>query len=324
MISQAPGKGTLGQTFEGQKVMAYSVQPLRRYVGLFFLFAFALFLGACASGRGAHPTVGTYKVGNPYQIAGTWYYPSEDPDYNQTGVASWYGDEFQGRPTANGERFDMNLLTAAHPTLPMPSHVRVTNLNNGRSIIVRVNDRGPFARGRIIDLSRAAARELGFERDGTAPVRVQNLGVAPLNVASEEARGVMEGRRMTMAPVNASTVTAATLTPPGASSSAPRPVAVTPARDVNGPAVVRNRLPDHAPRLYVQVGAFGMESNALNLMSRLQAAGPINNAGIAPVQVNGQDLYRVRVGPYTDVNDADAALRQVAGLGFPAARIIVD
>ncbi len=307
--------------------MAFSVLPLRRFLGLFLTIAFALLLSACASGRGAHPTVGTYKVGQPYQIAGTWYYPREDPEYNETGVASWYGDEFQGRPTANGERFDMNLLTAAHPTLPMPSHVRVTNLNNGRSIIVRVNDRGPFARGRIIDLSRAAARELGFERDGTAPVRVQNLGVAPLNVASEEARGVMEGRRMQMASVNASTVTAATLTPPGASSAsstAPQPVAVTPARDVNGPAVERNRLPDHAPRLYVQVGAFGMESNALNLMSQLRATGQISNAGVAPVQVNGQDLYRVRLGPFTDVNDADAALRQVAGLGYHAARIIVD
>jgi rare lipoprotein A len=303
--------------------MAFSVLPLRRPAGLFLTCAFALVLSACAGGRGPNPTVGSYKVGQPYQVAGTWYYPREDADYNETGVASWYGSQFQGRQTANGERFDMNLMTAAHPTLPLPSHVRVTNLNNGRSVIVRVNDRGPFARGRIIDMSRAAARELGFERDGTAPVRVQNLGVAPLNVASEEARGVLEGRRMQLASVSASTVTATTLTPPGTATS--RPVATAPAQDVNGPGPSeRNRLPETAPRLYVQVGAFGMESNALNLLSRLRASGQVPNAGVAQAWIDGQQLYRVRVGPYTDVNDADAALRQVAGLGYTAARIIVD
>src|SRR5215510_5128351 len=93
-----------------------------------------------------------YKVGNPYQIAGVWYYPKEQPDYDQTGIASWYGPNFHGRLTANGEVFDSNQISAAHPTLPMPVNVRVTNLDNGRSIVVRINDRGPFVRGRIIDL----------------------------------------------------------------------------------------------------------------------------------------------------------------------------
>jgi len=306
--------------------MAFLSGPGRRVAGQLLVLACAAFLSACASGRAPQGTVGNYKVGDPYQVGGTWYYPSENPDYNETGIASWYGNEFQGRRTANGERFDMNLMTAAHPTLPLPSNVRVTNLNNGKSVIVRVNDRGPFARGRIIDLSRAAARELGFERDGTAPVRVQNLGVAPLNVASEEARGVLEGRRMRLASAETATVTAAALTPPvNNTASNAQPVALAPAQDVNGTASMeRNRLPDHAPRLYVQVGAFGLESNALNLLSAIRAGGQGANAAISPAEVNGQQLYRVRLGPYTDVNDADLALQGVAGLGYPQARIVVD
>ena len=121
-----------------------------------------------------------YKVGKAYKINGRWYQPAEDPTYNRTGIASWYGRDFHGRPTANGEIFDMNQMTAAHTTLPLPSLVEVKNLENGRRVTVRVNDRGPFANDRIIDLSRAAARELGFEQNGLARVRVRYLGPAPL------------------------------------------------------------------------------------------------------------------------------------------------
>jgi rare lipoprotein A len=121
---------------------------------------------------------GVYKIGDPYQINGSWYYPAEDYNYDETGIASYYGGEqkgvdFHGRLTANGEVYDMNALTAAHQTLPLPSLVRVTNLENGRSIVVRVNDRGPYARGRILDMSRRAAQLLGYEGKGTAKVRVQ-------------------------------------------------------------------------------------------------------------------------------------------------------
>src|SRR5690625_586629 len=118
---------------------------------------------------------GRYKVGNPYQIAGAWYHPAEDLDYDRTGIASWYGPGFHGRPTANGERYDQNDLTAAHPTLPMPSMVQVTNMENGRSVKLRVNDRGPFAKRRIIDVSHKAAQLLGFEQQGKAKVRVKVL-----------------------------------------------------------------------------------------------------------------------------------------------------
>ena len=114
-----------------------------------------------------------YKLGKAYQIDGAWYYPKVDYDYNESGIASWYGPDFHGKSTANGEIFDQNALTAAHKTLPMPTIVRVTNLENGRSIEVRINDRGPFKNNRVIDLTRRGAQLLGFEGQGTARVRVQ-------------------------------------------------------------------------------------------------------------------------------------------------------
>jgi rare lipoprotein A len=124
---------------------------------------------------------GYYKVGEPYRIDGVLFTPGEDQTYDRTGTASFYSEDFHGRLTANREVFDMWSLTAAHPTLPMPSYAYVTNLANGRTLLVRINDRGPYARGRIIDLSRAAARLLAFETHGTAYVRVRYAGRAPLN-----------------------------------------------------------------------------------------------------------------------------------------------
>lgn len=113
------------------------------------------------------------KVGKPYKIAGAWYYPKEQPHYDETGYASWYGRDFHGKKTANGEIYNMNALTAAHKTLPLPTYVKVTNLENGRTIVLRVNDRGPFVKGRIIDISRRGAQLLGFDKQGVTKVRVQ-------------------------------------------------------------------------------------------------------------------------------------------------------
>jgi rare lipoprotein A len=123
---------------------------------------------------------GTYRVGQPYVVGGRMYVPQYDAHYEAVGLASWYGDDFTGRYTANGEIFDMNSVSAAHPTMPLPSYARVTNLQNGRSLIVRVNDRGPYARNRIIDLSMRAAHLLGLIRSGTGLVRVEYVGPAPL------------------------------------------------------------------------------------------------------------------------------------------------
>src|SRR5215208_7754870 len=123
---------------------------------------------------------GTYRIGKPYTVAGRVYVPEEDPNYRAEGMASWYGDDFHGRLTANGEVFDMASLTAAHPTLPIPSYARVTNLRNGKSLVVRVNDRGPYHGNRLIDVSNKAAELLDFKGNGVAKVRVEYVGRAPL------------------------------------------------------------------------------------------------------------------------------------------------
>jgi rare lipoprotein A (peptidoglycan hydrolase) len=120
------------------------------------------------------------KIGKPYQVAGNWYYPAPGNGYDQEGIASWYGPDFHGKSTANGEIYNQNRLTAAHPTLPMPCYVAVTNQENGRTLVVRVNDRGPYKPGRIIDLSHRAAQLLGVTHAGTANVRVKYLKAAPL------------------------------------------------------------------------------------------------------------------------------------------------
>jgi len=167
-------------------------------VSLIALLAYAL-LSACSSGGpdpkwgvSSSPRVygmndripkggGYYKLGRPYMVGGRWYTPREQPGYDAVGIASWYGDDFHGRKTANGEIYDMNRLTAAHPTLPLPTYAYVTNLENGRTVLVRVNDRGPYVNNRVIDMSRAAADALGMRGKGLGRVRVRYAGRAPMN-----------------------------------------------------------------------------------------------------------------------------------------------
>lgn len=133
------------------------------------------------AGRAVAKGGGDYKVGRPYKVAGRWYVPREVTSYDRTGIASWYGSAFHGRRTANGEIYDMGALTAGHPTLPIPSYAYVTNLQNGRTIMVRINDRGPYVNDRLIDLSWRSAKELGFTARGLARVRVRYAGSAPLD-----------------------------------------------------------------------------------------------------------------------------------------------
>jgi rare lipoprotein A len=152
---------------------------------------------------------GNFKLGNPYIINGRTYYPSDDPAYRAEGIASWYGADFHGRKTANGEVYDMNSISAAHPTMPLPSYARVTNLENGRSMIVRVNDRGPYAHGRIIDLSVGTARALGTFGSGLARVRVEYVGRAGL-AGSDDAALLASLRHGTPAPAPASVRLAST------------------------------------------------------------------------------------------------------------------
>src|SRR5436305_14743248 len=165
---------------------------------LALLVALSFSLAGCSSSgpqssdhrsAGYHRGQPSYKVGSPYQINGKWYTPQVDYSYDETGLASWYGEAFDGQATANGEVFNLNELSAAHKTLPLPSVVEVTNLRNGRSMQLRVNDRGPYVDGRIIDVSRRAAQLLGFEMAGTTPVRVKILKDQSIQVAEAAMRG---------------------------------------------------------------------------------------------------------------------------------------
>lgn len=271
-----------------------------------------------------------YKVGSPYKIRGIRYYPKEEWDYVETGIASWYGDEFHGKRTANGDTFNKWALTAAHRTLPMPSVVKVTNLENGRSIELTVNDRGPFAHGRIIDVSHRAADLLGFTNNGTAKVKVsivKNKSLAmkaaltnqPLQAVKEE-------------------VQLASFTVPEADPTLPQPkvayqeilpqhVETKPLLDEPTQTALRKQEaeveiePVKESDIYVQVAAFRLKSNAERLKDQMRHLGRIN---VVQAEVNGQNFYRVRVGPITDVSSADSVLNSALQSGLKESRIVVD
>ena len=280
------------------------------------------------------PNAGIYKVGNPYQIGDTWYYPHEQPDYDETGVASWYGPTFYGHPTADGEIYDAEALTGAHRTLPLPVNVRVTNLENGKSLIVRVNDRGPFAKGRIIDVSERAAKLLGIYGPGTARVRVQFVARADLPTGQQQPFGAGTPAAVVNAvpAVPVPEVETGTLgVVPGASLAPPPPaVAVAPLAappalaPVQDPGALPTGRVERVPvpattHLYVQVGAFSNYQNAQRLASRLGGG-----LKISAIQRNGQTIYRVRSSPFDNTSDADAELTRVSNAGGNDAQIVVD
>ncbi len=275
-------------------------------------------------------SAGVYKIGEPYQIDNIWYYPREQPDYDETGIASWYGPNFYGKRTANGEVYDGNALTAAHKTLPMPVNVRVTNLDNGKSIVVRVNDRGPYARGRIIDLSRRAAELLDVVQTGTARVRVTYLARADLGGGAPPPPETPPAIASALPPVPSGRVESAPLgalpgvatAPPVVQKPLPVPVPSAPVQLASTePSGQVDRVPVPATnRLYVQVGAFSNIANAQRLMNSLGGG-----LRISTLQRGGQTLYRVRTGPLASVQEADAALARIsAQSGGEDARIVVD
>lgn len=207
--------------------------------------------------------------GNPpfYDVNGRRYYVlASAAGYHEIGVASWYGAHSQGKHTADGDRYDMYAMTAANKVLPLPTYVRVTDLSNGRSVIVKVDDRGPFVAHRLIDLSYLAAAKLGMLGTGTALVDVE---------------------------------------------------AITP----GSPATVASAMQPVGALLYVQVGAFTVPANAERVLARLQAAG-MANAFILSPSVTGGDLYRVRVGPVSDVDQYDRLAARLTGLGYPGAILV--
>jgi len=273
---------------------------------------------------------GVYKIGEPYQIDNVWYYPREQPDYDETGIASWYGPTFYGKRTANGELYDGNSLTAAHKTLPMPVNVRVTNLDNGKSIVVRVNDRGPYARGRIIDLSRHAAELLDVVQTGTARVRVTYLARADLGPGKAPAPATPPAIANALPAAPSGRVESAPLASvPGAAVAAPVQARPLPVPVPSAPVQLASTEPsgqvDRVPvpktnRLYVQVGAFSNRANAQRLLNSLGGG-----LTISTLQRGGQTLYRVRTGPLASVSEADAALSRINGqAGGEDARIVVD
>lgn len=231
------------------------------------------------------------KYGNPasYSVNGrTYYVKQSSKGFTQRGTASWYGNKFHGHRTSSGETYDMYKMTAAHKTLPLPSYVRVTNLKNNRSVIVKVNDRGPFHEGRIIDLSYAAAKKLAYTAQGTAQVEI-----------------------MVVAPDTPSTYTAnnATQPPPTANTSAPH-------------AVNKHYVLQEHERLFLQVGAFASRDNAELLKKRLLNSLSYHNIQTAFLQ--DRNLYRVRIGPLANLEQADMLADKIVQLGISTPHIVID
>jgi rare lipoprotein A len=278
-----------------------------------------------------------YKIGKPYQVNGVWYYPKADYEYSESGIASWYGPGFHGKRTANGEVYDENGLTAAHKTLPMPSMVRVTNLENGRSIQVRVNDRGPFEAGRVIDMTRRGAQLLGFIQQGTARVRVDIMPEESQQLAALASRSggdqvppppkaapVGEVTGGGLAPLAGSKVTPgqpqAGQPQPGAAPVAQAAVDIAPVAPPQPDGTVV-QVPVRPTSIYIQAGAFLRQSNANQLGGQLRKYGPVR---VTPIKVERQNYYRVRIGPIASVTEADKTLKRMIADGHPESRIVVD
>ncbi|MCH2549364.1 MAG: septal ring lytic transglycosylase RlpA family protein [Alphaproteobacteria bacterium] len=269
---------------------------------------------------------GVYKVGKPYQIFGKWYYPAEELDYSETGIASWYGPKFHGKLTANGELFDQNLITAAHRTLPMPSAVRITNLENGRALNIRVNDRGPFARGRIIDVSRRGAQLLGFERKGTTKVKVEFLSKESRNLKIEALNNkIMKGNQPKINPSPRLTVVSKSVNSKEITNSLSKDVLdnIKTRKKYSAPPLSKtvNVLPVIPSEIYVQTGTFSKLQYALRMRDKVYKIGPTQ---ISRHTIGGNELFRVRIGPMDNIDAADKTLLQLAKSGVVDARLVVE
>jgi len=251
-------------------------------------------VGTLSAPNANNSAAARYKVGAPYQAGGLWYVPAEQPDYDEVGLASWYGDAFDGRPTANGEIFDMRAVSAAHATLPMPCLVEVTNLENGRSLVVRLNDRGPYHPGRIIDLSKAGAEQLGFYLKGTAKVRVRYVGPAPLDAAPAQGFSLAQPIHGRLASHPQSPGSALSPFSPDLGTSTP------------------------SGGYLVQAGAFSSRTAAEHVARRIASAGVTQ---VIPVEHGGVTLYRVVLGPWSDKAAAAEVRVRVAALGLEDARL---
>ncbi len=314
-----------------------------------FLFVCLFLLSACSEAQlAAHVAkqipfpgdtpkgTGTFKVGNPYVVFGKTYTPRETYNYTEKGIASWYGPNFHGKRTANGEIFDKNELTAAHKTLQLPSLIRVTNLENGRSLILRVNDRGPFSRNRILDCSERAAELLGFKVQGTARIKLEVLGNESRRIAESARNGVdTSGTEVALNRNHVPDYARPSFQNAAVREPTPlyqQPVyqppvqtASVPEGHVSGgrfmPDPIVKQFPVMPSRVYVQAASFTDRGSAVQLSQRL---GGISSSRIMEGVVNGQTYYRVRLGPLDSVDLADSVLSKVIDNGFNDALIIVD
>ena len=271
----------------------------------------ATFLINSAKRAGSWSNDPSYKVGNPYKINGKWYYPAVDYDYEEIGIASWYGPGFHGRKTANGEIYNQNKISAAHRTLPMPSIVKVTNLENGRVLEnVRINDRGPFAGNRIIDLSKKAAEELGFVNKGITRVKVQIL--------EDESRShaLGSGTKTTMKVKSAEITAIKTFNIKDVENESISDKKI----ELNEKNVVEENPIFKNKPLAIQVGAFTDHRNAKTLTKRLSEY----KAYIERTFINNKYLYRVRIGPIESIGLAENIKKKLFDLGYTASHLIVN
>ncbi len=260
---------------------------------------------------------GKYHVGKPYQVAGRWFTPKEQPSYNKVGMSSWYGEAFHRRRTSNGEYFDMAQLTAAHATLPLPSYARVTNLNNGKSVIVRINDRGPFVGTRIIDVSKRTAEALDYKRKGTERVRVQYLGPAPINdPGARDLLAMNDGGSSRQAPETM--VASAEEAPVAKSRKRKQPVMVASYGLDEATSEPETTSGGIRSSFFVELGTYADPDNVERIRDGLSEVGAVQVTELAGEQ---GPVYRLRMGPISDVNAASTALNQAVSFGIPEARI---
>jgi len=294
------------------------------------LIGLCMLLVACSSGPeereicidGTCTKAPKKATSRPYQIKGIWYYPQQHFEYDEVGLASYYGggDVFHGRPTATGERFDMNDVSAAHKTLPLPCIAEVTNLENGRQIQLKVNDRGPFVEGRIIDVSRRTAQLLGFEGKGTAKVRVRTLVPDSLALNNIDPSTVMLAQsKPTTSELEAAPVLAEAL--PRLPDTLFEEEEPTPARAEASPVQNAPSKPSSSTGIFVHVGNYESQHEALALSQSLNG---MTQSPTKPVKNNGPKPYAVRVGPFPSILHANQVLDQLADAGHVMSRIVIN
>jgi rare lipoprotein A len=271
-------------------------------------------------GKGAVPRGGgRYSVGKPYQVAGMWFTPKAQPGYDRKGASSWYGEAFHRRKTSNGEYFDMNMLTAAHPTLPLPSYARVTNLANGKTIVVRINDRGPFVGTRIIDLSKRSAEVLDFKNKGKANVRVQWIGNAPLN---DQGSHLAMMNRKVQSGASIGTLIAAADGPARGGNDNVQVASADENADANYQEASfeapKQKKKVRGSAQIIQVGAFRNLDGAEQARAALSAIGPVQ---VYEWESANGPLYKVQMGPFLSSIGAEDALTAVRAEGYSKAML---